>query len=469
MEQITFAPTFSAWQIQARRALLKDLAPEKLAWEELGGDQPSLPIFGERENDVSDQTSRTRVPKAFIEMAERVTCHRDPRRWALLYRVLWRLTHGEPRLLEIVVDPDVNELVRMDKAIRHDVHKMRAFVRFRSVPHEGQEWYVAWFEPEHHIVERNASFFVDRFTGMRWSILTPDRCVHWDGDYLTFTAGVPKSEAPTEDAMEELWRTYYGHTFNPARVKTKAMQAEMPKRYWKNLPEASIIPALLNEAPARVHEMVARSDAMAIRDLDYSIAEPPATHDWADLREAACGCRACPLWRRATQTVFGEGPRPAEIMLLAEQPGDSEDLAGRPFVGPAGELLDRALAEAGVSREKIYVTNTVKHFKWEPRGKRRIHQKPNSRDIAACRPWLEAELRIVKPHTLVCLGATAASAIFGSNVRVLRDRGRFRDSSFAPRTLITYHPSALLRSPDEATRAIQHRQFIADLRLLVNV
>ena len=156
-------------------------------------------------------------------------------------------------------------------------------------------------------------------------------------------------------------------------------------------------------------------------------------------------------------------------MLLGEQPGDSEDLAGRPFVGPAGELLDRALAEAGISREKVYVTNTVKHFKWEPRGKRRLHQTPNSRDIAACRPWLEAELRIVKPQTLVCLGATAASAIFGSSVRVLRDRGQFRETPFAPRTLITYHPSALLRSPDEATRAMQYQQFISDLRLLGSV
>ena len=173
------------------------------------------------------------------------------------------------------------------------------------------------------------------------------------------------------------------------------------------------------------------------------------TNDWEKLREAACACRACPLWKNATQTVFGEGPANAEIMLVGEQPGDVEDRGGRAFIGPAGQLLDQALVEAGIDRAKVYVTNAVKHFKWELRGKRRIHQTPNSRDIAACRPWLEAELRLVKPRVLVCLGSTAATTIFGSGARVLRDRGQVRESKFAPRTMITFHPSALLRAPDE--------------------
>ena len=164
-----------AWRENCRRI--------RIAWEEWGAEQPGLPLFDERENHREDSASlpRYRVPKAFVEIAQRVACHRDLERWALLYRVLWRLTHGEHELLEVVVDPDVYELNRKDKAVRHDVHKMRAFVRFRAVDHEGQLWYVAWFEPEHHIVERNAPFFRDRFAGMHWSILTPDRCVHWDG------------------------------------------------------------------------------------------------------------------------------------------------------------------------------------------------------------------------------------------------------------------------------------------------
>ncbi len=472
MEQITFVPTFSGWQTGARRALAQHRLPEQIVWEELGSEEPGLPLFDEstsNDGGVSNPVheARFRVPSSFVEMAGRVACHRDPRRWALLYRVLWRLTHGEPQLLEIVVDPEINELMRMDKAVRHDLHKMRAFVRFRAVLHGSETWYVAWFEPEHHIVERNAPFFRDRFASMSWSILTPEKCAHWDGEHLTFTPGVPKSEAPSEDSAEHLWRTYYGHIFNPARVKMKAMQAEMPKRYWKNLPEAVIIPTLLEEAPARVEKMLSASETRVGLENGYFTAQPPAATGWEPLSEAARTCRACPLWQNATQTVFGEGPCPAEIMLVGEQPGDAEDRLGRPFVGPAGQLLDQALVEAGIDRGGLYVTNVVKHFKWEPRGKRRIHQTPNGRDVAACRPWLEAEVRLVQPRVLVCLGSTAATAIFGPSIRVLRDRGRFRASSLTPQTLITFHPSALLRAPDPALRETQYRQFVSDLRLAV--
>jgi DNA polymerase len=467
-EQVTFSPNFSAWQKVARRALSNDLAPESIIFEELGSEQPTLAMFNENEEQNAASEVRFRVPRAFIGSAKRVACHRDPKRWALLYRLLWRLTHGEPRLLDILIDQDVNELMCMDKAVRHAVHKMRAFVRFRAIEHDGATWHVAWFEPDHHIVELNAPFFRDRFANMCWSILTPDRSVHWDGRQLTFTVGVPKSEAPSQDATEELWRTYYGSIFNPARVKTKAMQKEMPKRYWRNLPEAEIIPVLLEEAPARVEKMLRESNAPIVREEQYSIAQPPLTSGWEKLREAACACRACPLWKNATQTVFGEGPFDAEIMLLGEQPGDVEDRGGRAFIGPAGQLLDQALSETGIDRSRIYVTNAVKHFKWELRGKRRIHQTPNSRDIAACRPWLEAELRLIKPRVLVCLGSTAATTIFGAGVRVIRDRGQVRVSKFAPKTLITFHPSALLRAPDEATRARQYTQFVSDLRVALD-
>jgi DNA polymerase len=465
MRQLTFAPTFTAWQKSARRALNEGWAPDEVVWEELGSEQPALALFDESEDAGAAHPTQYRVPKSFVAMAQRVACHRSPLRWALLYRVLWRLTHGEPRLLEIAVDASVHELQRMDQAVRHDVHKMRAFVRFRKVSHQSAVWYVAWFEPEHLIVTLNAPFFRDRFAMMHWSILTPGRCVHWDGTQLSFTDGVPKSEAPGEDAVEDLWKTYYGHIFNPARVKTKMMQSEMPKRYWKNLPEAEIIPALLEEAPKRVRKMHAASEAGAVRDSDYGIAAPPETRDLAKLRAAAHDCRACPLWKNATQTVFGEGPRSARVVLLGEQPGDVEDREGRPFVGPAGQLLDRALTEAGLERARLYLTNTVKHFKWEPRGKRRLHQKPSSRDIAACRPWMEAELGVLNPGVLICLGATAASAIFGSGIRVLQDRGKLRESRYSTKTLITFHPSALLRAPDEATRAEQYRLFVEDLSL----
>ena len=184
------------------------------------------------------------------------------------------------------------------------------------------------------------------------------------------------------------------------------------------------------------------------------------------LRKAAAGCRACPLWKRATQTVFGEGDPRAAVMLVGEQPGHEEDLAGRPFVGPAGKLLDRALAESGIDRRRVYVTNVVKHFKWEPRGKRRIHAKPNASEISACRPWLEAELELIRPEVLVCLGATAAQALLSRQFRVSVDRGRFVPSRLAPAVLATVHPSAILRAPDDETRHAEMKRFVADLRVV---
>jgi DNA polymerase len=184
----------------------------------------------------------------------------------------------------------------------------------------------------------------------------------------------------------------------------------------------------------------------------------------AGLREAAADCTACALYRDATQTVFGEGPEGALVMLIGEQPGDAEDLAGHPFVGPAGKLLDRCLAEAGIDRARTYVTNVVKHFKWVPRGPRRIHSKPGAVEIEACFPWLEAEIAAVAPRVILALGATAAQAIFGRAFRVTKDRGRLVPSALAPYALATVHPSALLRAPDEKTRERETQRFVEDLR-----
>ena len=183
-------------------------------------------------------------------------------------------------------------------------------------------------------------------------------------------------------------------------------------------------------------------------------------------REAAVDCKACDLWERGTQTVFGEGSRRAEVVFVGEQPGNDEDLAGKPFVGPAGKLLDRALVEAGIPRDEVYVTNAVKHFKWEPKGKRRIHKKPGSREIAACRPWLDAELAVLKPKVIVCLGATAAQALLGKDFRVSQQRGQLVKSDLAAKVTATVHPSSILRAPDDETRRTEMARFIKDLRLV---
>ena len=259
MVELVVRPAFGAWRQAARRLLLDGVEPRGVAWREADDAQATLgfsadaPVAGE-----ARPMDAFRVPRRFVELAEAAACHADPERWALLYRLLWRQTHGEPRLMEVASDPDVHRLLRLEKAVRRDTHKMKAFVRFRTVEHEGATVYVAWFEPEHHIVERAAPFFAERFASMRWSILTPRQCAHWDGESVAFTPGVSRAEAPTEDALESLWRTYYASTFNPARLRTRAMRAEMPKRYWKNLPEADLISPLVHDAPARTRRMIAQ-------------------------------------------------------------------------------------------------------------------------------------------------------------------------------------------------------------------
>jgi uracil-DNA glycosylase len=470
MKQIRIEATFESWQSAAREALRDDLAPDEVVWNP-SGSEPSLELFsGPRTADhdthasgaVRSQRPTVRVPRAFLETARIVALHSDDSKWALLYRVLWRLTHGEPKLLEIPTDADVIALRHFEKEVQKDAYRMRQYIRFRETQLEGEPWFVAWYEPEHDSVHLNEKFFADRFTNMRWSILTPKRCMHWDGE-ISFSAGVDKTAAPVGDDVEPLWVTYYSSIFNPARVKVRAMKAQMPVRTWKNLPEAKAIAPLLANAPLRVNTMIERSESQRVRDSHYALAHPPQTDDWLVLRKAAAACRACPLWKNATCTVFGEGPLNARVVLVGEQPGNDEDLAGKPFVGPAGKVLDRALAEAGADRSQTYVTNAVKHFKWEPRGKRRIHKTPNAREIAACRPWLAAELDLVKPRLIVALGATAARSLFDTPLRITDERGRILDSRFG-RTLVTIHPSALLRLPPGIEFEPEFARFVADLR-----
>ena len=206
-----------------------------------------------------------------------------------------------------------------------------------------------------------------------------------------------------------------------------------------------------------------KSSASAANDLI------PPRPTLTSLKNAAAGCKACDLWLKGTQTVFGEGSRRSRVMFVGEQPGNEEDLTGQPFVGPAGRLFDSALEEAGIERKQTYVTNVVKHFKWEPRGKRRIHKKPNSVEIAACRPWLESEIAVVKPDVIVALGATAAQALIGPQFRVTKQRGEFIESTLAPYVMATVHPSSILRAPDDETRQLEYRRFVDDLKKLARV
>jgi len=257
MQTVFLEPTFEAWRELSRALLASGQHPDEVIWAERGAENSLFPEC------AALPPSPGLVPKvssAFLDIARTAAAHTDPQRWTVLYRVLWRLTHGgECHLLSIPTDRDVRTLQNWCKAIGRDIHKMHAFVRFRLVGTDevsGREQFVAWFEPDHRIVRLTASFFQKRFTGMDWSILTPHECVHWDGATLHFTPGVPRSAAPDEDTLDGLWRTYYRSIFNPARLKVKAMQTEMPKKYWKNLPEAELIPELIASSQAWVDGML---------------------------------------------------------------------------------------------------------------------------------------------------------------------------------------------------------------------
>ncbi|WP_158884110.1 UdgX family uracil-DNA binding protein [Rhodanobacter sp. L36] len=458
------------WRTHARALLADGLLPSDVQWQ-VGEIAGLLPADASPADDKPAVKTGT-VPREFLSLADTVLAHADARRHAVLYRLLWRMTHGERHVLGIASDDDVAWCEQAAKAVRRDMHKMKAFVRFREVKQLEGSVFIAWFEPSHAILSRVAPFFVRRFAGMHWSILTPARSVHWDGQTLTFGAGAQKGDAPNEDALEALWLTYFANVFNPARLKVQAMKNEMPVRYWKNLPEAVLIPGLIRDATARMDAMVQSAPTTPKKHIPAPVERiamslPDGSID--ALRRQAQQCRACPLWEPATQTVFGEGRDDARVMVIGEQPGDQEDLAGRPFVGPAGQLFDRALAQAGIARDALYITNTVKHFKFEPRGKRRLHARANAQEQAACRPWLLAEIERVAPKAIVCLGAMAAQAIFGRSFRLLEQRGQWIDLDDGTRAFATVHPSYLLRLPDERARHEATAHFVRDLSMLCEV
>ena len=443
----------------ARRLIAAGAEPESVVWRESEDRQ----LFGAPPPAASGSFA---VPAAFLRLAEDVVCHRDPERFALLYSALWRLARGERKLLEIASDPLVHRLGRLAAAVRRDLHKMHAFVRFRRLEVEDGERFVAWFEPEHHVLRRAAPFFVGRFAALRWSILTPAGSLHWDGAELTLADGVARADAPAADALEDWWRTYYRAVFNPARANPDLMRAEMPKKYWRNLPEATLIPSLLAQAPERTRGMLETAPQGPRKRIGPvpPRALPEHAGTLAELALQAGACERCPLHGPATQTVWGEGPADAPVVLVGEQPGDEEDLAGRPFVGAAGQLLDRALAEAGIERPRVYLTNAVKHFKFSLRGKRRMHQTPGGYEIEHCRWWLDRELALIRPRLTVALGASAARALAGRPVAVLRERDEVTRFAGGHPGLITVHPSFLLRLPDAAARAREYQRFLADLR-----
>ncbi len=460
---------YTAWREQALLALAAAWPPERLCWTEpsleSGGQSrqigldyavvnpPPLAPVSLQEPQAREPLPSVRISRVLNSLLHDAALCRTPERWALLYRVLWRWQQGD-RSVESVADEDGARLYEMAKAVRKEKHDMMAYVRFRRCEEGSLPEYWAWFEPEHEVLEWIAEHFAKRMGGTSWCIATPQRVALWDGQKLQFLDAPENVEAlragPSGDQVEALWLRYYQSIFNPARLNETALQQSMPVRFWKGLPEARLIPAMISEArngARRVGQFsgVAQMPGKLVA-VEASCAQPQRSEPSSlDL------CRRCGLWEHATQAVPGEGLATARMMLLGEQPGDYEDLEGRVFVGPAGQILDQALQRAGIERDALYLSNAVKHFKWTGRGKQRLHVSPSFAEVQACGHWLQEELARVKPVVIVTLGATALSALLGPKARL---------SSYLAKPfqwggtwlIATWHPSYALRVPDAARR-----------------
>jgi len=355
-----------------------------------------------------------------------------------------------------------NTTPRVPSPVRPDAGAARTVWEARPVPVSTTP-FVAWFEPDNYIVDAVAQFFVDRFIRIEWSILTPVGSLPWNRRVLKRGPAARREDGPQHDDFETLWRGYFESTFNPARTNPDLMRQHMPKEYWKNMPETAAIPDMVRNARSRVVEMVVREPATPAKGNPQKAVDQMSEQNPKSLTELNRIIAASqPLVPGATRAVLGEGPLHPDVAFVGEQPGDQEDLQGKPFIGPAGQILDRAMEEAGIDRDKTYVTNAVKHFKFIQRGKRRIHEKPTAGEVKHYRWWLEKELAFVKPKLVVALGATATLALSGKALPIGKNRGPYRFGKWPG--FITVHPSFLLRQTDKGSKEREYAAFVHDLK-----
>lgn len=444
----------ASFYAHAAALIAEGAAPENLAWS-VGA---SADLFGAA---TPAPRQKWRGDKLFLT----ALLHRAEKRFALVYRALWRAS-GDARFLQNPADPDVCALRKLEGEVRRDGQKMRAFVRFREIRDGEDARFVAWYEPSHFTLRANVEFFARRFANMRWSIVTPDLAVHHEGGEVRFAPGGSRGDVPAEDARDADWRAYYAAIFNPARLNPAAMRSQLPKKFWRNLPEAQAIAGLVRGAHNRAESMIA-APPTAPRVERASAPPVPApdasTSSLGELRAQLVSCEKCPLHRDATQTVCGAGPADARMMIVAEQPGDQEDLAGAPLVGPAGKVFDEALRRIGSNRDDLYVTNAVKHFKFTLKGKRRIHAKPSAGEIDVCSWWLRREVELVRPKIIVAMGASALRGLTGESLPVRESRGKLIELAEGRRLVVTTHPAYLLRLQDEQEKRLAWRAFLDDL------
>ena len=414
---------WEGWRKATRALVLAGVEPQAITWS-VGGAPDPLP----------DASGTFHVPRALVSLASLAIQARDPERFGLLYSLVWRANAGE-KLLEDDADPDLSLVRRLGYAVRADAHRMRTNMRFMPVPEDGKTRFLGWFEPAHFVLRSNAQLIARRFPHMTFSIVTPDEAAHWDDGLLRFGSGLRHAE--DDDTLKAWWESH-----SRALLDQAAPDASVPEA--EDVDEAPRPPDRPALGPVVLHGKPDPELAQAISDASV--------------------CHRCPLYEPATQTIFGEGPAGASVMFVGEQPGDQEDTIGRPFVGPAGQMMDRAMEEAGIDRRTIYVTNAVKHFKFTPRGKRRIHQTPEVPEIKACGFWLDVERGHVRPSLLVLMGGSAARAVLGRAVTISRERGRPIQMADGQTVFVTVHPSYLLRIPDAAAKAREYEAFVKDLK-----
>jgi uracil-DNA glycosylase family protein len=416
---------WDGWRRATRSFILAGVEPTELRWT-IGGNGDAVP---EIEGGFT-------LSRALVTLAAQAFQAREAERFGLLYTLVWRAHHGG--IDQNDLDPGIAR--RWALAVRADAHRMRTLIRYVRVSGgqvPGQPCFLGWYAPDHFVLEANARLLARRDPKYGFTIVTPDGAAHWDGAQLRFGSGL---KSPGDDDTLLAWWDAHHETILAAAHDGGG------------LPEAEE----LDEAPRPL-------DRPALGPL---VLAPGQTSASGDLARAARDCERCELCGPATQTVFGEGPRGARVMFIGEQPGDQEDIIGRAFVGPAGQLLDEALEEAGIDRRQIYITNAVKHFKFTPRGRRRIHQSPSPAEIDVCRFWLDAERTAVDPALIVLLGGSAGRAVLGRPVAVTRERGRPFSLPDGGMALLTVHPSYLLRQPDEVSRAREYAAFVRDLRMV---
>ena len=459
-----FIHSFAQWRDAARDLLARQVPPHAVQWSEtvqsddlFGGiEQAIVPYAGAAASTAESGAAGTaapmlRVSREMLKMLESAACFRDHDRYAFLYKIVWRWQAGQQDVLS-AADSDGARLNAMVKTVKREIHKMNAYLRFRERDAAaGAPQFVAWFEPEHDVLPQVAAHFSRRMGQTSWMIGTPQATMLWDGSRLESGPALMSGPEDIDDSGEAMWLTYYRSTFNPARLNTKVMQGHIASRYWKNMPEGALVPGMIAEAAAG-----ARQDGQT-RSVGArtGVTIPVSAESAQPLRQQPSSldeCRRCDLWRNATQAVAGVGPSSARIMLVGEQPGDQEDLAGTPFIGPAGKVLDDAFQRAGLSRDAVYLTNAVKHFKWEPRGKRRLHKTPAQMEVNACAYWLEEEMARVQPQVIVALGGTALKAILRDPKATLTDKLGVPFQHEGKWIVVVYHPSYILRVPDEAAR-----------------